>query len=146
MIIKNIIASLQVEDSVYVNDVGLFQKTFSPSQTMDGNIVPPRYSVALDTKVEGSGFAFIIFVSKQEQMRIVDADVVIREWVAQLMDDLKKNKRVTFPSFGTFSMQKNGILIFTADYIPELNVEFEGMESIELPPVIEKKKKVATKK
>ena len=139
MVIRNLIASLQEEDSVYVNEMGLFRKEFVSSYVQDGQIYPPRYNVSLDPSDDGSGFAFIIFVSKQEQIRIVDADSEIRQWVSQLRESLKKGKSVVFEDFGTFSLLKNGVLSFTCDFIPALNIEFEGMDCIPLPPKVEKK-------
>ncbi|HNW68679.1 MAG TPA: hypothetical protein PKK66_07515 [Bacteroidales bacterium] len=139
MVIRNLIASLQEEDSVYVNEMGLFRKEFVSSYVQDGQIYPPRYNVSLDPSDDGSGFAFIIFVSKQEQIRIVDADSEIRQWVSQLRESLKKGKSVVFEDFGTFSLLKNGVLSFTCDFIPALNIESEGMDCIPLPPKVEKK-------
>ena len=84
MIVKNLIAALREDDTVYVNDLGLFRKVFTRAHVEEKQVFPPRYSVLFDSEEEGSGYAFILFVSKTENTRIVDADIAIRRWVEKL--------------------------------------------------------------
>lgn len=132
MIVKNLIAALREDDTVYVNDLGLFRKVFTRAHVEEKQVFPPRYSVLLDAEEEGSGYAFILFVSKTENIRIVDADLAIRRWVEQLTEELHKGKIVAVEGFGTFSMKKNKLEFTAAPEIPELNMEFEGMEPIDI--------------
>ena len=132
MIVRNLIAALREDETVYVNDLGLFQKVFSRAHIEETQAFPPRYSVLLNAEEEGSGYAFILYVSKSENIRIVDADLAIRHWVEQLMEELQKNHSVSIEHFGTFSLKKNKLEFIPASEIPELNAEFEGLEPIEI--------------
>ena len=132
MIVKNLIAALREDDTVFVNDLGLFRKVFTRAHVEEKQVFPPRYSVLLDAEEEGSGYAFILFVSKSENIRIVDADLAIRRWVEKLTEELHKGKNVTVDGFGTFSLKKNKLEFTAAPEIPELNTEFEGMEPIDI--------------
>ena len=132
MIVKNLIAALREDETVYVNDLGLFRKVFTRAHVEEKQVFPPRYSILLDTEEEGSGYAFILFVSKSENTRIVDADLAIRRWVEQVTEDLHKGHTVTVDGFGTFSLKKNKLEFTAAPEIPELNMEFEGLEPIDI--------------
>ena len=132
MIVKNLIAALREDDTVYVNDLGLFRKVFTRAHVEEKQVFPPRYSVLFDSEEEGSGYAFILFVSKTENTRIVDADLAIRRWVEKLWEELHNNRSVTVEGFGTFSLKKNKLEFTAAPEIPELNVEFEGLEPIDI--------------
>lgn len=132
MIVRNLIAALREDDTVYVNDLGLFRKVFSRAHVEEKQVFPPRYSVLLDAEEEGSGYAFILFVSKAENIRIVDADLAIRRWVEKLTEELRKGRNVTVEGFGTFSLKKNKLEFTAAAEIPELNAEFDGLEPIDI--------------
>ena len=132
MIVRNLIAALREEETVYVNDLGLFRKVFTRAHVEEKLVFPPRYSVLLDSEEDGSGYAFILFLSKSENIRIVDADLAIRRWVEKLIEELHKGHSVTVEGFGTFSLKKNKLEFAAAPEIPELNMEFEGMEPIEI--------------
>ena len=132
MIVRNLIAALREDDTVYVNDLGLFRKVFTRAHVEEKQVFPPRYSVLLDSEEEGSGYAFILFVSKSENIRIVDADLAIRRWVEKLWEELHNSRSVTVEGFGTFSLKKSKLEFTAAPEIPELNTEFEGMEPIDI--------------
>jgi hypothetical protein len=141
MIVKNLISALRTEEEVYINDLGLFKKCFKSSQLEKGILYPPCWMLTFDEKAEGSGFAFTLYVSQHELMKIVDADHAIREWVAQLVEDLKKNKKVHVDGLGTFVRKKNDELSFESELIPELNQEYDGMNPIPVEVVDKRKKK-----
>ena len=132
MIVKNLIAALREDDTVYVNDLGLFRKVFTRAHVEEKHVFPPRYSVLLDSEEDGSGYAFILFVSKSENIRIVDADLAIRRWVEKLWEELHNSRSVTVEGFGSFILKKNKLEFTAAPEIPELNVEFEGMDPIDI--------------
>ena len=142
MIVRTLINELCTEDSVYVNGIGLFSKQFHSAQVGKNEIQPPHFDVTLDAKAEGSGYGFILAVSKYGLMRIVDADESIKQWVSDLQRDIKAKKQVSFPGFGTFSMKK-GELVFSCDRIPQLNVEYEGMDPLVLSEKPARKRKVS---
>lgn len=128
MIVRNLIAFLQEEGQVYLGGIGLFQIVFQPAKLSKGKLSPPHNIVTLDCKAEESAFPFIMFVSKREQLKIVDADAAIRAWTDNLFAELKKHK-VHVDNWGIFAIKK-GELTFKSDLIPELNVEFEGLPHI----------------
>ena len=130
MIVRNLIAALREDETIYVNDLGFFRRVFTRAHIEGNNAIPPRYSVTLNSEEDGSGYAFILYVSKSENIRIVDADLAIRRWVDQLLEELHKGRSVTVEGFGTFSWKKNKLEFTAAPEIPELNVEFEGLEQI----------------
>ncbi len=132
MIIRNLIAALREDETVYVNDMGLFRRVFTRAHIEGNRAVPPRYSVTLNSEEEGSGYGFILFVSKSENIRIMDADLAIRRWVEKLFEELHNSRSVNVEGFGTFSLKKSKLEFTAAPEIPELNVEFEGLEPIDI--------------
>ena len=132
MIIRNLIAALREDETVYVNELGLFRRVFTRAHIEGNRAIPPRYSVTLNSEEEGSGYGFILFVSKSENIRIMDADLAIRRWVEQLFEELYHGHAVTVEGFGTFTLKKNVLGFTPADHIPALNVEFEGFEAIDI--------------
>lgn len=131
MIIKNIIEFLKDENSVYINDLGLFKKVYVGAKMVDGMIEPPNYRIILEKSDSGNGFAFILFVSKQEQLRIVEADMAIKHWLDDLINRISLTGSAIYEGFGVFRKGKDDFE-FKSDFISALNIEFEGMESISL--------------
>ena len=122
---------LRTEEQVYVNQLGLFSKEFHPAKVGKTSILPPHYSVVLDSQAEGSGFNFTLHHSNRQKIKIVDADIAVSHWTEELLEQLRREKRVAVPGFGVFTLKK-GILGFESEIIPALNAEFEGMEEIAL--------------
>lgn len=122
---------LRTEEQVYVNQIGLFSKEFHPAKVGKTSILPPHYSVVLDSQAEGSGFNFTLHYSNLQKIKIVDADIAISRWTEELLEQLRHEKRVAVPGFGMFTLKK-GIIGFESEIIPALNAEFEGMEEIAL--------------
>lgn len=133
MIIKNIIEFLKDENSVFINDLGLFKKVYVGAQMVDGMIQPPHYHIILEKYDSGNGFAFILFVSKQEQLRIVEADMAIKHWLDDLKNRISATESAIYEGFGVFRQGKDAFE-FKSDFISALNIDFEGMESILLEP------------
>ncbi|MBO4655740.1 MAG: hypothetical protein J5644_09375 [Bacteroidales bacterium] len=132
MIINFLVKALCEKESVYVNNLGLFRKEYEPAQIKDGMITPPGYKVVFDPDFDGNGFAFTMFVSQKGSLLITEATSQIDQWVQQLKTALDHNKSVSFGNFGTFAKESNDRISFICDRIAELNVEYEGMEPIEL--------------
>lgn len=137
MIIKNIIEFLKDENSVFINDLGLFKKVYVGAQMVDGIIEPPHYHIILEKNDSGNGFAFILFVSKQEQLRIVEADMAIKHWLDDLKNRISDTGSAIYEGFGVFRQGKDAFE-FKSDFISSLNIDFEGMEAISLEPAIVK--------
>ena len=131
MVVSSLIDMLRTEKQVYVNQLGLFSKEFHPAKVGKTSIMPPHYSVVLDSQAEGSGFNFTLHHSNRQKIKIVDADIAISHWTEELLEQLRREKRVAVPGFGVFTLKK-GILGFESEIIPALNAEFEGMEEIAL--------------
>ena len=131
MVVSSLIDMLRTEEQVYVNQLGLFSKEFHPAKVGKTSIMPPHYSVVLDSQAEGSGFNFTLHHSNRQKIKIVDADIAVSRWTEELLEQLRREKRVAVPGFGVFTLKK-GILGFESDIIPALNAEFEGMEEIAL--------------
>ena len=131
MVVSSLIDMLRTEEQVYVNQLGLFSKEFHPAKVGKTSILPPHYSVVLDSQAEGSGFNFTLHYSNLQKIKIVDADIAISRWTEELLEQLRHEKRVAVPGFGMFTLKK-GIIGFESEIIPALNAEFEGMEEIAL--------------
>lgn len=131
MVVSSLIYMLRTEEQVYVNQLGLFSKEFHPAKVGKTSILPPHYSVVLDSQAEGSGFNFTLHHSNRQKIKIVDADIAVSHWTEELLEQLRREKRVAVPGFGVFTLKK-GILGFESEIIPALNAEFEGMEEIAL--------------
>ena len=131
MVVSSLIDMLRTEEQVYVNQIGLFSKEFHPAKVGKTSILPPHYSVVLDSQAEGSGFNFTLHYSNLQKIKIVDADIAISRWTEELLEQLRHEKRVAVTGFGMFTLKK-GIVGFESEIIPALNAEFEGMEEIAL--------------
>ncbi len=142
MIVSNLIKYLAENKSAYINGLGLFQVVFHPAKVTKERILPPHNEVSLDVNADGSGFDFVLFLSNQGLMKIVEADDRIKAWTSQLLEDLQKKRPVVVPDFGTFS-QKKGIITFESEWIPAINREFEGMTSIPVVEPLEEPKAVS---
>lgn len=132
MIIQAIIEILKTEDSVFINDLGLFTKLFVSAQLKDELLYPPQNKIKFNPKSDGNGFAFILKLSEKIQKRIPEADSDVKSWVEKLKSAVENNKSVSFDNFGTFFMNAKGELGFDSDTIIELNTEYEGMNPIEV--------------
>ena len=142
MIVSNLIKYLAENKSAYINGLGLFQVVFHPAKVTKERILPPHNEVSLDVNADGSGFDFVLFLSNQGLMKIVEADDRIKAWTSQLLEDLQKKRPVVVPDFGTFS-QKKGIITFESEWIPAINREFEGMTPIPVVEPLEEPKAVS---
>ncbi|MEG1555932.1 MAG: hypothetical protein RR356_04320 [Bacteroidales bacterium] len=132
MIVKYIIEVLKKEDSVFVNELGLFKKIFVSAKITQNFIEPPQNKIELDPDYDGNGFAFTLFVSQNAQIRIMDADESIGTWVSDLKTAIENNKSIHFENFGVFSKNSNGTIFFECDPVLDLNREFEGMVNIDI--------------
>jgi hypothetical protein len=101
-----------------------------------GKMRPPKYKLVFDEEGEGNGFNFILRLSKNEKLRITDADKQVCQWVTDLKQTLSENGSYTIEDFGTFSLLKSGKISFKSGELLLLNQEFEGMEEVELPKTV----------
>ena len=132
MIIENVIKILSRDNSVYINGLGLFKCKFVSSSIVDGRINPPHNELTLDTEEEGNGFEFVLFVSKEEGITLLEADDTISKWTKELNEKIGNGELVHIENFGTF-LKKDGKTEFESDIIPELNEAYEGMAPIGIP-------------
>lgn len=132
MIINNLIKILNRDNSVYINDLGLIEKKFIPSSIDKGTIYPPHYTLTLNPEEDGNGFDFVLFVSQEEGLPLLNADDKIREWTSELNDKIGQGENVHYENFGTF-LKKNDKTEFICDDITELNSDYEGMAPIQIP-------------
>ncbi len=132
MIVTYLIKALTEKESVFVTNLGLFTQQYQAAQIRDGQIIPPCHKVVFDPNYDGNGFAFTMFVSMKAGILTSDATVKVNQWVSELKNALDNNKSVSFENFGTFAKNSNGIITFESDRIAELNLEFEGMETVPL--------------
>lgn len=129
MIIKNIIEFLKGEEQLYINDLGLFKKIYKGAVVEGNQLHPPHYYLVLEESDTGNGFAFILFISKQEKLRIVDADIAIKTWIDDIKKQIAEQGFAYFENFGKFTQGKEGF-VFESDTLEELNRDFEGMSPL----------------
>lgn len=132
MIVTYLIKALTEKESVFVTNLGLFSQQYQAAQIRDGQIIPPCHKVVFDPNYDGNGFGFTMFVSMKAGMLTSDATVKVNQWVSELKNALDNNKSVSFENFGTFAKNDNGVITFESDRIAELNIDFEGMETVPL--------------
>lgn len=131
--IQYILKALLEDDSIFVNDLGTFTKTYQPARFDGDTLLPPQYVVTLNTKDDQpDDTGFINLVCREKQCRITEAAMEINRWVEELKNAIQNNKEVGFDNFGTFSLNNKGVISFVCDHIDELNHEFEGMGVVKL--------------
>lgn len=131
--ISYIIKVLQTEDSVFVNELGLFSKHYVPAHIDRDSLIPPHIEVTLDTSnYDHVEMFFTKFVSQEKQCSMVEAAEAITQWVNNLKNALESNKSIFFEQFGTFSKSDKGNITYSCCHIDLLNVEFEGMKPVSL--------------
>lgn len=132
MVTKNIIKFLKKGNSLYINGLGLFEKRFVSSNIENGKINPPHNELILNTDKEGNGFEFVLFVSQEEGITMLEADDMISKWTNELNEKIETKGSVSIENFGTF-LKKEEKNEFQCVTIPELNDDYEGMEPIDIP-------------
>ena len=131
--IQYIIKALLNDDSIFINDLGTFTKTYQSARFDGDTMLPPQYVVTLTVKDDQpDSTEFINLVCREKQCRITEASAEINQWVEELKTAIENNKEVEFDNFGTFSLNNKGIITFVCDHIDELNREFEGMGVVRL--------------
>lgn len=132
MIIKYIVKSLEQRDTVFVSGLGLFEKYYQSAEIINDKINPPYNGIKFDPNFDGNGFNFEMFVAQQEGKLISETSQTISEWVKDLKNAIDNNKSVSFENFGTFAKDAKGVIAFACDRIPELNIEFEGLNPVSI--------------
>ena len=131
--IQYIIKALLNDDSIFINDLGTFTKTYQSARFDGDTMLPPQYVVTLTVKDDQpDSTEFINLVCREKQCRITEASAEINQWVEELKTAIENNKEVEFDNFGTFSLNNKGIITFVCNHIDELNREFEGMGVVRL--------------
>ena len=125
-----IIKALQKGDSICVNDLGTFSLHYVPASISGKVISAPHNIVTFDAHSGSGDYAFTDLVCFEKKCLITQASAEITQWVEKLKQALNNNKSVAFEGFGTFSLNDKGKISFSCDHIPELNIEFEGLEEL----------------
>ena len=125
-----IIKALQKGESICVNDLGTFSLHYVPANISGKVISAPHNIVTFDAHTGSADYAFTDLVCFEKKCLITQASNDIIQWVEELKQALNHNKSVTFEGFGTFSLNDKGKISFSCDHIPELNLEFEGLEDL----------------
>jgi len=141
--IQYIIKALLKNDSIFINDLGTFTKTYQSARFDGDTMLPPQYVVTLTVKDDQpDSTEFINLVCREKQCRITEASTEINRWVEELKTAIENNKEVEFDNFGTFSLSNKGGITFVCDHIEELNREFEGMGIVRLGEEVQEVKEV----
>ena len=141
--IQYIIKALLKDDTIFINDLGTFTKTYQPARFDGDTMLPPQYVVTLTvTDDQPDSTEFINLVCREKQCRITEASAEINRWVEELKTAIENNKEVEFDNFGTFSLSNKGGITFVCDHIEELNCEFEGMGIVKLGEEVQEVKEV----
>ena len=141
--IQYIIKALLKDDTIFINDLGTFTKTYQPARFDGDTMLPPQYVVTLTVKDDQpDSTEFINLVCREKQCRITEASAEINRWVDELKTAIENNKEVAFDNFGTFSLNNKEDITFVCDHIEELNREFEGMGIVKLGEEVQEVKEV----
>ena len=89
MVTKNIIKFLKKGNSVYINGLGLLENRFVSSNIENGKINPPHNELILTTDEDGNGFEFVLFVSQEEGITMLEADDMISKWADELNEKIE---------------------------------------------------------
>lgn len=131
--IQYIIKALLNDNSIFINDLGTFTKTYESARFDGDTMLPPQYVVTLTVKDDQpDSTEFINLLCREKQCRITEASAEINRWVEELKTAIENNKEVEYDNFGTFSLNNKGVITFVCDHIDELNREFEGMGVVRL--------------
>ena len=131
--IQYIIKALLNDNSIFINDLGTFTKTYQSARFDGDTMLPPQYVVTLTVKDDQpDSTEFINLLCREKQCRITEASAEINRWVEELKTAIENNKEVEYDNFGTFSLNNKGVITFVCDHIDELNREFEGMGVVRL--------------
>ena len=128
--IPYIIKALQKDDSICVNDLGTFSLHYVPANINGKVVTAPHNTITFDAHSGSADYAFTDLVCFEKKCLITQASSDITRWVEELKQALNHNKSVSFEGFGTFSLNDKGKISFSCDHIPELNIEFEGMQDL----------------
>ena len=141
--IQYIIKALLKDDTIFINDLGTFTKTYQSARFDGDTMLPPQYVVTLTVKDDQpDSTEFINLVCREKQCRITEASAEINRWVDELKTAIENNKEVAFDNFGTFSLNNKEDITFVCDHIEELNREFEGMGIVKLGEEVQEVKEV----
>jgi len=138
MVISQLIRALLEENTVAVSGLGTFSIEHGSSHIIEDVVYPPQNIIVFEYFKDVESFDFVSKLSKWEQIRIDEAQVVLSEWINLIEKGLEHDKSVFFDNFGTFSKDLSGKIVFQSIIIPELNIENEGFDPVFIPSKIRK--------
>lgn len=95
------------------------------------NILPPGKEIAFSNQSTENGKDFIEYLSAQEKITLLEAEIEIRKQVTFWNTKLEKDGVVKIENFGTFSLNDSN-LQFTGDKTDTVSEDFYGLEEINL--------------
>jgi nucleoid DNA-binding protein len=140
MIIIPLLRALSEEPSVVISGLGSFFVKHVNSQIREDIVYPPNNIVGFEFSKDVEDFNFVSKLSQWEQIRIDEAQAKISAWVELIMKGIEENHSVFLDDFGTFSKDSTGKIAFQGMIIPQLNIEYEGLEPVILPQKDDDKK------
>lgn len=98
----------------------------------------PEYTVTFRSGFGSIDDSFANFIANNERISIAHAANYLKDFCAQMKQQLHEGESVLIPAIGTFSMNNNQEIGFTTD--PQLNVQGKAIPVFQISPEVQQKK------
>ena len=127
---------LKKQGTAFVPNFGTFYLK-NTSATLDEsgkNILPPGKEIAFNNETPGYASNFIEYLSAQEKITLLEAEIEIRKQVTFWNSKLEKEGSVKIENFGTFFLNDSK-LHFSGEKTETISEDFYGLEEINLSAI-----------
>lgn len=134
-IAKHIQQLLYTNDSVVVPDLGVFLTKYLPSSIDERNniIEPPRKTLKFEGNDRVEDDLLVEHIAAQETISTLHARDEVERFVRELKNEVKANNQAELEGIGTFIMDSNRQLGFSASPTANFNKDTFGLTPTELP-------------
>ena len=131
------------EGSVSVPNFGKFslKKTNAFVDKNGENIIPPGEEVVFSNEIKGKDMAFIRFISTQNKITELEAEIEITKQVNSWNSYLEKNGQLTLENLGDFKFN-DGVKSFSNTGKENVSPDFYGLEEINISKIKHQKSKI----
>lgn len=133
---QHLLEFLKKQGSVAVPNFGTFflKNTSATLDESGKNILPPGKEIAFKADSAGNSNEFIQYLSAQQKITLLEAEIEIRKQVTFWNSKLEKDGTVAIENFGTFFLNDSQ-LHFTGDKAETVSADFYGLEEINLAEI-----------
>lgn len=138
---QHLLEFLKKQGSAAVPNFGTFflKNTSATLDESGKNILPPGKEIAFKAESVGNSNEFAQYLSAQQKITLLEAEIEIRKQVTFWNSKLEKDGTVAIENFGTFFLNDSQ-LHFTGDKTETVSADFYGLEEINLSEIKSGKK------